>query len=176
MVSPVSFLINIIDPGLKFLDSVGGPSPSNEARRFLLAIAQQESGPNLNARYQGSPSTTPGPARGFWQFESGGGCAGVLTHRASKDLASVVCERLFVQKHNTAVHRALEGHDLLSVSFARMLIMTTPKALPKTSQEGWQQYLDLWRPGKPHVDVWPINWSNADRAVGEAGPISQAGV
>lgn len=176
MVSTVAFLTDIIDPGLEFLRSLGGPQVTAEARRFLLAIAQQESGPQLNARYQGSPSTSPGPARGFWQFEQGGGVAGVRGHNSSKNLAAAICDRCAIQNQNQAVWRSLEAHDLLAVSFARLLVLTSPKALPKTQQEGWQQYLDLWRPGKPHPDSWPSNWSNADKAVQSVGATRQVGV
>lgn len=171
MPSPAAFLADIIDPGLNFLSGIGGPTPSDNARRFLLAIAQQESGPNLDARYQGSPSTSPGPARGWWQFEQGGGVAGVLQHNSSKALAASLCQKLVVQCANAAVWRALEGHDLLAVGIARMLILTTPKALPTTESDGWSQYLDLWRPGKPHQSVWPGNWSRADAAV-KASPVT----
>lgn len=174
--SPNKFLTEIIDNGLTFLVRLQGPAVSDEARRFLLAIAQQESGPALEARYQGSPSTSPGPARGFWQFEQGGGCAGVLAHNSCKDLATRVCQALIVQRQSQAVWRALEGHDLLAVSFARMLVMTTPKALPRTRQEGWDQYINLWRPGKPHEASWSNNWAVADETVRIAGQASTVGV
>lgn len=171
MTSPNEFLNEIIDNGLNFLALLGGPQPNDDARRFLLAIAQQESGQALNARYQGSPSAAPGPARGFWQFEQGGGVAGVLGHNSSSALASKVCAGCIVVRQTSSVWRALEGHDLLATSFARLLILTHPKALPKTEQEGWDQYMNLWRPGKPHREVWPGNWQRADQAV-KANPRS----
>ena len=43
--TPDTFLVEIIDRGLALLQHFGGPSPSPDARRELLAIALQESGP-----------------------------------------------------------------------------------------------------------------------------------
>ena len=176
MTSPATFLVDIIDPGLVFLAAQGGPKPSDDARRFMLAIAQQESGQNLEARYQGSPSTSPGPARGFWQFEQGGGVTGVINHKSSAPHCDKLCKALIIQKQPQACWRALEGHDLLATGFARLLIFTYPGALPTTQQQGWDQYMNLWRPGKPHQDTWAGNWSRADAAVKGAPVIAQAGI
>ena len=52
---------------------------------MLLAIGLQES--RLTHRRQ-----IGGPARGLWQFERGGGVAGVLRHAASRDHALSVCD------------------------------------------------------------------------------------
>lgn len=171
MTSPTLFLRDVIDDGLEFLTILGGPRSNDEVRRFLLAIALQESGPTLEARYQSSPSTTPGPARGWWQFESGGGVAGVLRHSATKDLAEKACKSCIVVHQQQAVWRALEGHDKLAVAFARLLVLTYPGALPKTQQGGWDQYINLWRPGKPHQASWSGNWVTASDAV-QANPVS----
>lgn len=164
---PTEFLTRIIDPGLLVLMEFGGPALSANARRMLLAIAMQESGAGLAARYQNSPATTPGPARGFWQFEQGGGCAGVLQHNASANWARRACELCTVQPHAAAVWRALEGHDMLATMFARLLLWTDPAALPAAGQEqvAWAYYLRLWRPGKPHANAWPANWAGASLAV-----------
>ena len=163
--APDLFLTSILDPGLVALFQNGGPPITDAARRFLLAIAFQESGPKLDARYQNSPSADAGPAHGWWQFEQGGGVAGVLTHPASKNLALTGCEVCTVVPNEAAVWRALEGHDLLSPWFARLLVWTDPAALPTTQQDGYTQYTRLWRPGKPHPAVWPVNWTAADQAV-----------
>lgn len=127
----------------------------------MLAIAMQESGSSLNARYQNSPGNA-GPAKGWWQFEQGGGVRGVLNHKSTSDLARRACQRCTVVASDAAVHRALEGHDPLAVIFARLLILTEPKPLPQNVGEGWEQYLRLWRPGKPHPDNWPANWELAE--------------
>jgi len=163
--TPGAFLDRIIDPGLEVLAWLGGPEVNGIAKVMLLAIAQQESGRGLEARYQGSPGNVPGPARGWWQFEQGGGVAGVMAHRATKDLAHKACDHFSVVKHNAAVWRALEGHDLLAACFARLLLYSDPMALPTTEEAGWAFYLRNWRPGKPHASAWPRNWMNASQAV-----------
>jgi hypothetical protein len=165
------FLADIIDPGLQFLQALGGPKVSDDARRELLAIALQESGPQLEARYQNCPSTSPGPARGFWQFEQGGGVAGVLSHPSSSALSKSLCSGLAVQPASAAVWRALEGHDVLSTGFARLLLWTDPRALPTTQADGWDYYIRNWRPGKPHPDAWPANWRTASLAVSGSATI-----
>lgn len=163
---PDIFLEDIIDPGLHLLASISGPQPTNNVRRFLLCIAMQESGPKLDARYQSSPSSNPGPARGWWQFEQGGGVAGVLQHATSKALAQDVCARLTIVPASEAVWRALEGNDMLSAAFARLLVLTDPKSVPSDESTGWDYYLRTWRPGKPHPETWPTNWKIASEAVG----------
>lgn len=54
---------DILDPALKLLPSMD----SVRARMMLLAIGLQES------RFEHRRQLGNGPARGFWQFESGGG-------------------------------------------------------------------------------------------------------
>ena len=163
---PSEFLRDILDPGIAFLADLGSPPPSDDARRFLLAVAMQESGPKLDARYQGSPSATPGPARGWWQFEQGGGVRGVLTHAASRDRAGQVCDALRVQRNDAAVWRAIEGNDLLAACFARLLLWTDVPPLPTTEAAAWDCYaLRLWRPGKPHPETWGGNWRTASETV-----------
>lgn len=164
--TPRAFLEFILDPGLVFLEQAGGPRMSDQARRLLLCIALQESGPQLNSRYQNSPAASPGPARGWWQFEQGGGVTGVLNHSASKSLASRACDLCFILAQPSSVWRALEGHDTLAVVFARLLLWTDPKPLPTTEVEGWDCYLRVWRPGKPHPANWPSNWRTASHTVG----------
>jgi hypothetical protein len=161
---PTAFLA-LIDDGLELLTSLGGPASSDSVRRFMLTIALQESGPKLDARYQGSPNITPGPARGWWQFEQGGGVNGVLTHASSLTLAQLVCEKLAVVPQAAAVWRALEGSDLLSVSFARLLIFTDPAPVPSAEGAAWDYYARVWRPGKPHPETWPANWQTASDAI-----------
>lgn len=163
--TPDIFLKRIINPGLVLIEEVGGPKPSHDARRMMLCIALQESGPSLNARYQNSPSSSPGPARGWWQFEQGGGVAGVLQHAASKAMAYEVCDRIDVVVQAAAVWRSIEGNDSLSSAFARLLLWTDPKALPTTEETGWNYYLNLWRPGKPHRTAWTPNWNTANQTL-----------
>jgi len=165
-VSPEEFLAGIIDPGLAMLARyTGAPLISDASKAFLLAIALQESGPALKARYQGFPSTYPGPAKGWWQFEERGGVHGVLHHRASAELAGQVCRYCEVHPHQKAVWRAIEGHDLLACAFARLLVLTDPYPLPVREADAWAQYLRLWRPGKPHPARWPGHWATATGTV-----------
>lgn len=159
-------MLRLIDEGLDYLVGQGGPQPSDAARRIMLAIALQESGPMLDARYQNSPSNTPGPARGFWQFEQGGGVAGVLAHPASGAIVNRCCVDHAIVPQAAAVWRALEGHDKIAVVFARMLLFTDPRALATTQQEAWDYYVRNWRPGKPHPENWPNNWRIASDTVG----------
>lgn len=163
--TPEQFLNDIITPGLERLRDLGGPAVTADAKRIMLAIAQQESGAGLTARYQNAPSTSPGPARGFWQFEQGGGVVGVLEHNGSKTLAKAICDSCVVPAQKEAVWRSLEGHDDLSVAFARLLLYTDPRPLPVTEQDGWDYYIRNWRPGRPHPENWGVNWRNADAAV-----------
>jgi hypothetical protein len=160
--TPERFVAEILTPGLARLAALGGPPITPLGNQMMLAIAFQESGPNLNARYQHSPAITPGPARGFWQFELGGGASGVLDHRASSTLARALCRECEVQPHPAAVWRALEGHDVLATGFARLLLWTDPRPLPVTRQDGWEYYLRNWRPGRPHPQNWAGNWTLAE--------------
>lgn len=166
--TPGAFLARIVDPGISFLHELSGPGISDAARRLLLAIALQESGPELVARYQNSPNPNPGPARGFYQFERSGGCAGVLNHRASAAAARRVCTALTVLPDPAAVWRALEGHDVLATCFARLLLYTDPAKLPEEADPAWEYYRRTWRPGKPHPNVWERNWNTAALAVEQA--------
>lgn len=162
-----TFLLRIINPGLDLLEFIGGPKPHPNAQRMLIAIGMQESGSSLNARYQNSPSTNPGPARGWFQFEQGGGVAGVLNHRSTLEWAHKACDACWVQPHPAAVWRALEGHDQLATIFARLLLWTDAQPLPTTEQNGWDYYIRNWRPGKPHPQNWPTNWRAASNAIRE---------
>jgi len=162
---PEIFLSDILDPGLAALAEQGGPVVSDAARRFLLAVALQESGPKLDARYQNSPAGAPGPARGWWQFEQSGAVRGVLTHSASQRLARLMCDACTVVAGEAAVWRALEGHDLLASAFARLLLWTDPPPIPTTQPAAWDCYMRLWRPGKPNQPAWAGNWSTAVQTV-----------
>lgn len=122
---------------------------SPEARAMLVAIGLQESGFLHRAQIGG-------PAHGFWQFEKGGGVAGVLTHPSTARLAADVCESLRYEPEAWACYVALEHNDVLACCFARLLLWTLPGSLPAADEadEGWHQYLDAWRPGKPHRETW----------------------
>jgi hypothetical protein len=162
--TPAVFVSSIIDPGLRVLQTLGGPDPSNSARRLLLTIALQESGQSLTARYQNHPATSPGPARGWWQFELIG-VRGVMTHNSTKVLAHKACIELSVFFQEEAIHRALEGHDTLACIFARLLLLSHPATLPDDETTAWNYYFSCWRPGKPHQSTWASNWALASNTI-----------
>lgn len=130
------------------------------ARILLLAIGLQESR-FLHRRQIG------GPARGWWQFERGGGVRGVLTHPASRDHAYRICHARGVEPIAATVHAALEFDDELAAVFARLLMWTDAWRLPAAGDVpgGWDFYIRTWRPGKPHPETWPALYAQADAVV-----------
>lgn len=116
---------------------------SREAVVMLLAIGLQES------LFKYRRQMGNGPARGWWQFERGGGTAGVLQHRASSALALDVCRARGVAAAVGDVHLNFENDDVLAAAFARLLLWTDPKTLPGLNDVdgAWQLYLRTWRPG-----------------------------
>jgi hypothetical protein len=136
-----------INPALALLPAAMDSKP---ARVELLAIGLQES--RFEHRRQ-----IGGPARGFWQFERGGGVRGVIQHRTSRYWASLLCEARGCAFDSASVYRAIETDDVLAAGFARLLLFTDPKRLPAPddAQGGWELYLRTWRPGKPHPSTWP---------------------
>lgn len=114
----------------------------------LYAIALQES--RLDERRQ-----IGGPARSFWQFELGG-IKGVLNHKASQPLIRSVLDRLDYSYEPIVSYAAIEHNDVLAFAYARCLLWVNPGPLPTRDdpQEGWDQYIFGWRPGKPHRQTW----------------------
>lgn len=145
-----------IDPALQLLPT---KMTSPEARVMLVAIALQES----RAQHR---KQIGGPAHGYWQFERGGGVAGVLTHRAVAKHAAALCKRLDVEPDKQKVYTALVHQDILAAGFARLLLWTLPYPLPTDKDAGWKQYIDAWRPGKPHPSTWTTCWNRAVALVG----------
>lgn len=137
--SAINPALALLPPGM---DSV-------KARVMLLAIGLQES--RFEHRRQ-----IGGPARGFWQFERGGGVVGVLSHASSKAHALRICEARGVKPIAADVYEALDDDDVLAAAFARLLLWTDPKALPDVgaAAAAWALYLRTWRPGKPHPRTW----------------------
>lgn len=120
------------------------------AKAMLIAIGLQES-TFLHRR-----QLNDGPARGFWQFEQGGSVRGVLTHAVTRGLARGLVDRMGYEDYPATVWNALEHNDILAMGFARLNLLWIPKALPKPEDpdEGWDQYIYAWRPGKPHRETW----------------------
>jgi len=129
---------------------------SRKARVNLAAIGFHETAYLTRIQYG------KGPARSYWQFEDGrlAGINGVLTHRASAELAKKVCKARGVLPERVAVWKAMETDDVLGAAFARLLMLTDPHPLPDNAADAWTMYADrLWRPGKPHPEKWPQSWA-----------------
>jgi hypothetical protein len=126
------------------------------ARVMLLAIGGQESAFAVRRQKGG------GPAVSFWQFELGG-IRGVMTCTATKDLAAAVCGVLGIPFDARSIYNAMPTNDRLGCAFARLLLYSSPAALPKLGdvQAGWRYYAGLWRPGKPRPLDWPANYTPA---------------
>lgn len=125
------------------LDLLPAKMRTAQAIVALLAIQLQEA-PNGEQRQIG------GPAVGIWQFEKGGGIAGVLRHPASRPYALSVCKALGVEPNKDAVYAALQhSDDVLDAAFARLLLWTDAAPLPAVGDVAgaWQLYLRTWRPG-----------------------------
>lgn len=164
--TPDAFHRRILQPGLVDLQSLGGPPKSASAARFLLAVALQES--RCEWRYQiVRDDMRPGPARSFWQLEAAGGVTGVMSHKASAALCGKLCERHEVKHQRGAIWRAMEGHDMLAVGMARLLLLTDPFPIPATEAGAWTCYAHrLWRSGNPHPATWQGHWRVASETVG----------
>lgn len=120
-----------------------------EARAMLRAIGLQES--QFKHRFQ-----VGGPAKGFWQFEKGGGIKGVLNHPTVKEYAQNICKTLCIPATESDCYEAIAYNDPLACCFARLLLYTIPAKLPlkSESQKGWDQYIVAWRPGEPRSETW----------------------
>lgn len=156
--SPAQCLQHVVVPALALLGAAR--YDSSEARVMLLAIAKQESG--LAHRRQ-----VKGPARGLWQFERAGGVRGVLNHSSSRAAAASLCHARGVTPQEAVVYAQLERDDILAAGFARLLLFTLPQRLPAIGNVpvAWAQYLDAWRPGKPHINRWQACYRAAVEAV-----------
>lgn len=148
-----AILHNAINPALGLLPA---KMDTDAARVMMLAIGLQES----RFQYRFQKTTDPyrkGPARGFWQFERGGGVIGVMTHRHTEELAEEICKARGVLFDSSLIHARLEFDDILAACFARLLLWADSKPLPKVDadhEDAWLCYVRNWRPGKPHRSTW----------------------
>ena len=116
---------------------------SKEATAMLLAIGLQESA--FKHRRQ-----IKGPARGFWQFELGGGFRGVRTHRATAEYARMLADaRGYTHMTESEQFGQLEVDDVFAAGIARLLLWSDPKALPALNRpdDAFDYYIRTWRPG-----------------------------
>ena len=173
---PTELYKTAIIPAYKLLSA---NMSSIEASLMLLAIPLQES--ELKERRQlitkvidGRKKLLPlGPAVSFWQFEQGdpisrGGVWGVLNHYSVGLKAVTVCRALGIEPTAPKVWEAMQTNDVLAAAMARLLLYSSPKALPKVGdvQGAWKMYTDTWRPGKPHPEKWPAHYANARATLG----------
>jgi hypothetical protein len=162
--TPDHLLRDVVDPALAYMSATlsGDPCPSvgDDARVALLAIAGQESG--FKERRQ-----IGGPARSYWQFESGGGVAGVMGFPTTRPMLVKLCAGLDIPYVRATVFEAMAWNDRLGCAMARFLLYTDAAALPAVGQQDamWDYYLRNWRPGKPHPEAWPANYRAATAAV-----------
>lgn len=144
---------------------------STSARVLLLATGLQESRFVHRRQLVGTPPRPNGPAKGFWQFEQGGGCRGVLNHPASRALMMQACQQRGVAPTSAALWNAIENDDLLAAVAARLLYWTDSQPLPHPSDADamWDYYLRVWRPGKPHHSTWDrLHWMALSEVMGAA--------
>lgn len=164
--TPELFLAIAVRPALGLLPS---SMHSREAEAMVLAICLQES--RLQHRHQ-----IGGPAVGYPQFELGlvgpsdrvvGGVASVLAHPATRAHALMLCRVLDITPSARHVYAALPYQDVLAAGLTRLLLWTLPVRLPLAHEveRAWQQYLEAWRPGKPHRHTWDAQYARAWQAV-----------
>lgn len=156
--TPNEFITLAILPGLSLLPA---KMSSKNAIAMIVAIALQESG--LEHRRQ----MNEGPAKGFTQFEQGGGIHGVLTHEATRDHIRWVLTELCYDDSEETSWNAIEHNDVLCAVYSRLNLWWLPHELPEDGDyEGsWNQYIEAWRPGKPHRDTWDQCYRDAWEAV-----------
>lgn len=137
-----------------------------EATAMLLAIGLQES------RFEHRTQMI-GPARSFWQFEEGGGCAGVLKHKVSRPHITRVLGTLCYNPlaKPSELHSLITHNDVLAAVCARLLLWTDSRPLLRKEdgpEAAWQLYARTWRPGKPHRETWDsyhkTAWARVDSA------------
>ena len=128
---------------------------SPEAKAMMIAIAMQES--RWDERRQ-----IGGPARGFFQFEFNG-VKGVLNHKSAGPFIKHVLDRLDYDHKPETSYVAIEHNDPLAFAYARCLLWTLPGLLPGRGEvdEGWEQYIEAWRPGKPRRSTWDKFFNDA---------------
>ena len=149
---PRRWIDNALNPALLLLPQ---KMDSPMARAMLICIALQES--RLEYRHQ----CKPGPAHGYFQFEQGGGVREVLRQYASRGSILAVLDALdYTGASEEDCFAAIQHNDILATCFARLLLWTLPQALPARNAPNvaYSQYIQSWRPGKPHPDAWSGNW------------------
>lgn len=151
--SPKLFIRCAIEPAYTLLPA---RMASRDATAMILAIAMQES--RFEHRRQ-----IKGPARGYTQFEMGGGLRGVLTHEATRGPIRDVLRALDYDDETLTSYVAIEHNDVLCAAYSRLLLWSDPDPLPTFGQDAfaWDYYLRTWRPGKPRPETFSAFFNEA---------------
>lgn len=155
---------SILSPALDWFRQHAPTIPvSRNAHVLMLAIAGQEGDWQFRVQHGN------GPAHGFWQFERLGGVVGVMSNKASAQVAHDLCVAAGVEFQSVPIwglFATVKG-DNLATAFARLLLWTDPHAIPApTDEDGtWAYYVRNWRPGKPHFAGWHARITAANEAV-----------
>ena len=146
------------------------------AEKYLLAIGLQESRLLETLQRGAGGQAMPTLARGFWQFEKGGGARGVLRHASTEWFRQLLSEADWPLDVD-ALHYMLAYNQHLAAVAARALLWTDSQALRDDEGYAWDYYMRVWRPGKPHPSTWGAFWHEAQQvldkhplAVDEDGP------
>lgn len=121
-----------------------------DARRFLIAVAIQES--ELHHRTQ----IGGGPGRGLWQIEAGFGA--VRNHDVVGRMLLEAAGEMEVLPLSLETCRQADHFACL---VARLILWADPHMLPAGQGDGWETYLRTWKPGKPRPSDWPQSWKGA---------------
>jgi hypothetical protein len=161
--TPENFFTRIVEPTLTFMSASPSISipVSDSARVLVMAIAGQES--RWKERLQ-----IHGPARSYWQFEKGGGVAGLFGHPATNRKLATVCASLDIAYDPDVVFEAMAWNDTLACAMARLLLWSdaAPLAAYWDKGDGWAYYKRNWRPGAPHPESWSAVHDQAMAAIG----------
>lgn len=153
---------------MQALEMWTGIKSDDRALVMLMAIAGQESA-------WAHRKQIGGPARSYWQFEKGGGVAGVLSHPATKGAIKAVCTKLDIPCETATVYEAMAWCDPLAATMARLLLWSDPRALPAAGEQdaAWEYYLRNWRPGMPHPQSWAGRYAVAMELAGPKAPLGK---
>lgn len=167
ILTPYQFLTAEVRPALARMEP---KFQGSAAECMLTAIPTQES--DFRSLYQIGKDgrAIHNLARGFYQFEMTGVRA-VIRHPSCRWLAPFLVKNGFLTPTPEVIHFALPGSSSLQVWLARANLWWYPHSLVEPvldfehEEAAWQQYLEIWRPGKPHRELWGRAWKLAVEAV-----------
>ena len=82
-----------------------------------------------------------------------------MRHNATRRHAEQAVKVLSFDWDERELYEALEFNDALAGVFARLNLWWLPQPLPSDEDTAWDQYIDAWRPGKPHRGTWADAWA-----------------